>query len=402
MNGQKSYILNKIIDKYENSRNDWKQDKSGNRSFLVQGDQDYSRILPSDLAAEAKQLQQEGLIRVEWAVYGSDAARIYYFLDQMPEYYRRTGREPKRERWKRDLQTVDAHRQQARTPWLQEYYEKLLSRLEEGKRPADLEKYGEKLFVCLDALEKLREPVFIRVFSSRFLGGSKIFEKELMDRVVSIAADYHPLVDETMEKYQVLAQLYLESYTQELAVKGGLCIQLEGRNIDLAQFPYGTVLNTETLKRAHVPAQQKIRKVITVENKANFVSMPFEEGTFLIFSHGFFSPLEREFLVHVRQALEERGRDTAAGNSRIAYFHTGDLDYGGVRIFKHIREHVFPDLQPLHMGIEDYERYLEYGSDIEESAWKKLREIREPRLQPLIERMLKERKTVEQECFLYR
>ena len=351
MNGQKSYILNKIIDKYENSRNDWKQDKSGNRSFLVQGDQDYSRILPSDLAAEAKQLQQEGLIRVEWAVYGSDAARIYYFLDQMPEYYRRTGREPKRERWKRDLQTVDAHRQQARTPWLQEYYEKLLSRLEEGKRPADLEKYGEKLFVCLDALEKLREPVFIRVFSSRFLGGSKIFEKELMDRVVSIAADYHPLVDETMEKYQVLAQLYLESYTQELAVKGGLCIQLEGRNIDLAQFPYGTVLNTETLKRAHVPAQQKIRKVITVENKANFVSMPFEEGTFLIFSHGFFSPLEREFLVHVRQALEERGRDTAAGNSRIAYFHTGDLDYGGVRIFKHIREHVFPDLQPLHMGI---------------------------------------------------
>ena len=402
MNGQKSYILNKIIDKYENSRNDWKQDKSGNRSFLVQGDQDYSRILPSDLAAEAKQLQQEGLIRVEWAVYGSDAARIYYFLDQMPEYYRRTGREPKRERWKRDLQTVDAHRQQARTPWLQEYYEKLLSRLEEGKRPADLEKYGEKLFVCLDALEKLREPVFIRVFSSRFLGGSKIFEKELMDRVVSIAADYHPLVDETMEKYQVLAQLYLESYTQELAVKGGLCIQLEGRNIDLAQFPYGTVLNTETLKRAHVPARQKIRKVITVENKANFVSMPFEEGTFLVFSHGFFSPLEREFLVHVRQALEERGCDTAVGNSRIAYFHTGDLDYGGVRIFKHIREHVFPDLQPLHMGIEDYERYLEYGSDIEESAWKKLREIREPRLQPLIERMLKERKTVEQECFLYR
>ena len=403
MNGQKSYILNRIIDKYENSRNDWKQDKSGNRSFPVQGDQDYSQIYPSDLAAEAKQLQQEGLIRVEWAAYGSDVARIYYFLDQMPEYYRRTGREPKRERWRRDLQNVAAHRQQAQTPWLQEYYEELFSRLEEGKRPADLEKYGEKLFTCLDALEKLKEPVFIRVFSSRFLGGSKIFEKELTDRVVSIAIDHHPLVDETMEKYQVLAQLYLESYTQELAVKGGLRIQLEGRDIDLAQFPYGTVLNTETLKQARVPVQQRIRKVITVENKANFVSMSFEEGTLLVFSHGFLSPLEREFLVQVRQALEEREDGTAAaGNSRIEYFHTGDLDYGGVRIFKHIREHVFPGLQPLHMGVEDYERYLDYGSDIEESAWRKLHKIREPRLQPLIERMLKERKTVEQECFLYR
>ena len=93
MNGQKSYILNKIIDKYENSRNDWKQDKSGNRSFPVQGDQDYSQIYPSDLAAEAKQLQQEGLIRVEWAAYGSDGARMYDFLGPMPGYGRGPGRE---------------------------------------------------------------------------------------------------------------------------------------------------------------------------------------------------------------------------------------------------------------------------------------------------------------------
>ena len=59
--------------------------------------------------------------------------------------------------------------------------------------------------------------------------------------------------------------VFTHTLKHDLSPEGGeLRIQLEGRNIDLAQFPYGTVLNTETLKRAHVPAQQKIRKVITV------------------------------------------------------------------------------------------------------------------------------------------
>ncbi len=114
--------------------------------------------------------------------------------------------------------------------------------------------------------------------------------------MVSILSEYHPDVDEAMNDKEVLSQVYLEEYAQELAVKGNLRISLKGNEISLADFCYGTVLNTETLRHAVILANQKIQKIVTVENKANYVSMPCEEGTLIVFSHGFFLTTGGEFL----------------------------------------------------------------------------------------------------------
>ena len=114
----------------------------------------------------------------------------------------------------------------------------------------------------------------------------------LRTRTVSILSAYHPDVDEAMNDKEILSQVYLEEYAQELAIKGNLTIILNGKEISLSDFVYGTVLNTETLRHAVIPEHQEIQKIITVENKANYVSMPYEEGTLIVFSHGFFSPLE--------------------------------------------------------------------------------------------------------------
>ena len=148
----------------------------------------------------------------------------------------------------------------------------------------------------------------------------------------------------------MLSQVYLEEYAQELAVKGNLMISLKENEISLADFCYGTVLNTETLRHAVIPANQKIQKIVTVENKANYVSMPYEEGTLIVFSHGFFSPLECEFLRRLLAVLPE-----------VKFYHTGDLDYGGIRIFRHIREHICPEVRPLQMDADWYDRYVQIG-----------------------------------------
>ena len=93
----------------------------------------------------------------------------------------------------------------------------------------------------------------------------------------------------------------------------------------------------------------------------------------------------------------EKAGKCAAG---VEYYHTGDLDYGGVRIFKHIREHVFPKLQPLSMDAAQFDRYLDYGTDMEPSSWEKLKNVEEPLLQQLIDRILTTKKVIEQEVFL--
>ena len=396
-NGQTAYyLLNKVIDKFENSANDWREETDGNRSFKIQ-QSDYDAVGKSELIEEARKLEQMGLIRVTWFCAGSEMEKVTYGLRDMPKIYRVIGRESKRSRLEGARQCADRYERQAQEPWLKAYYRDVFREIDRGKYPGDLEKYGELLFRCLDSMEKLREPVFIRVFSSKYLNGSKVFERVLKSRVVSIGRKYHPMIDEAMSEHEILSQLYLENYAQELELKGELQIILGENVIDLSAFPYGTVLNSETLKYGVIDQVQKIRRVITVENKANYMSMPFEKGTLILFCHGFFSPREREFLVGLERVLE---RQRQAGE-KIEYYHTGDLDYGGVRIFRYIRTEIFPLVKPLFMDTAQYEKYLSYGTDMEASAWEKMKRMEEPLLQPLMERILQEKKVVEQECFLF-
>lgn len=390
------YILEKVIERFENSANDWREETDGNRSIKIQ-QSDYDAAGKSELIEGAGELEQMGLIKVSWFCAGSEMEKIAYRLRDMPEIYRIMGRASKKRRLDDARECVESHERQARTGWLRAYYGELVQKIRDGKYPGDLEKYGELLFHCLDCLEKLREPMFRRVFSSKYLNGSKVFEERLQPRVVSIGKKYHPMIDEAMGEHEILSQMYLENYAQELELKGELRIVLNGEVTDLARFPYGTVLNSETLKNSGIHREQRIRKVITVENKANFMSMPYEEGTLILFCHGFFSPRERQFLAGLERVLEGH-REAGA---EIAYYHTGDLDYGGVRIFRYIRTEIFPLVKPLFMDVAQYEKYLEYGTDMEISSWEKLRKIEEPLLQPLIDRILQERKVVEQECFLF-
>jgi hypothetical protein len=397
------YVIELILHAHEKSSVDWKEEKCGNRSIEVK-QKYYDQVGRSTFIEAVRRLQEMGMVQAVWSYGHSDLEKIRYRIEQLPELYALVGKKPKSVLLREQYQFVSEYMEKANTSWIKAYYSDLLTKLDHGMFPDDLEKYGEMLFRCMDALDGLREPMFIRIFSSRYLGDfaqsslkitpSKVFEMKLESRVVSIARKYHPQVDESMEKYQVLEQLYLDHYGQELTIKGELAITLQGRPINLAIFPYGTVLNTETLKQAEISQTQNIRKIITVENKANFVSMPFEEGTLIVFSHGFFSPLERDFLKKLEQVLEEQPGEP------VQYVHTGDLDYGGIRIFQHIRKNIFPKLQPYRMDAEQYDRYLPYASEMEDATLDKLKQMDEPRLQPLIDRIIAEKKVIEQEQFL--
>lgn len=387
------YILNRIIEEVEGSADNWREGADRNKSFKVQ-QPDYDKAGRSDFIKGARELERQGLVSIKWHSIGYEIERIRYKLKDMDRIYEAAGREPKWRLLREARECVEEYSEKNQVPWLEEYYRDLLAEIEKGKYPSDMKNHGTLLFQCLNAAAALREPVFVRIFSSHHLKGSKVFEDRLQSRVIAIGKKYHPMIDDAMKDSQILSQMYLETYTQEMALKGELRIVLGGREVDLSQFPYGLVLNTETLKNAGIAPAQKIRKIVTVENKANYMSMPFEEGTLILFSHGFFSPLEREFLARLEKVLEASGGD-------VEYYHTGDLDYGGVRIFRYIRTNLFPKLRPWQMDAAQYDRYLDYAAEMEKSSWEKLKGMEEPLLQPLIERILKERKVIEQECFLF-
>uniref|UniRef100_UPI004055A1A8 Wadjet anti-phage system protein JetD domain-containing protein n=1 Tax=Agathobacter sp. TaxID=2021311 RepID=UPI004055A1A8 len=411
----KNYLVNKILDKYEKSSTDWKDKQSGGRSITIQQD-DYDELQKmldrgtyegygtaeteffdteelftgkECILKEAQWLLKCGLVTIRWFSVGNDIERISYSLQHILEFYKIAQRESKFALSCKKSEQLRKYQSKVQSEWIKQYYEERIAEAEKGKEKETAE-MDEMLFRCLSAIEKLEFPMYIRTFSSQYLGHSKRFEETLKTKILSIAGKYHPQADEEMGEYQIYEQLFLDTYSQELALKGNLVILLDGKEIDLSMFTCGTVLNSETLKKAEAAQRQTIKKVISVENKANFVSMSYEEGTLILFSHGFFSPLEREFLKNLEKVLDDS----------VEYFHTGDLDYGGVRIFQYIRKKIFPKLQPYQMSVEQFKKYETQAIDIEPSKRKKLQTIQEPLLQDLIDLICEKEKVIEQESFL--
>ena len=106
---------------------------------------------------------------------------------------------------------------------------------------------------------------------------------------------------------------------------------------------------------------------------------------------GFAGPIKRKFLAKLYQTRVES----------VQYYHWGDLDYGGLQIFNHLRT-CWPSLQPMLMDLETYESFLEFGEEFNDDYGGKLQGLLSRadfvRFHELIRAMLKQRETLEQEA----
>lgn len=393
------YLVKKIIDKCEKSASDWRESASGGRTMRIE-QADYDKAGKSAVINEILELERtEIFTKVKWLIRGSDAEQVSYRVEDLPKLYelwrsRRPEFVPKKERILAFQERIQKELEEPfHKDWIAEYYRWMLGKLERGEFPKDLEKL-EIYLPALRGIDSLEGPVFKRIFSKKWLGNSKTFEREAEKHIITLARAYCQEIDEGMDDKTVLSQLYIEEYAQELAVKGPLRIELSGRILDLSAFTYGTVLNSETLKYGVLcEEQEEIRRIVTIENKANFVSAAYEPHTLYVFSHGYFSPREREFLIKLRDILEK--------NSQIEYYHSGDLDYGGIRIFEYIRKRIFPDVKPLDMNVDIFEQYISYAEKIEENTKKKLADMEvSEEMAALAEKILDSGYVLEQESFL--
>lgn len=387
----KKELLKIIIEKTERSSLDWKKGAQGNRSFLVHQEL-YDQVGKTEFITQAKELEKQGLVTIEWESVGNDIRKIRYALQNLPYMYEQAGICPKAQVIEEHRRAVDEFSAFVEGVWIKQYLNRCLVRLEKGNVPSEFSK-RDLLFQCLREIDRLKEPLYKRVFSKYCLGDSKVFENEFQSTVLSIARKYHTGIEDGMNDTQILSQLMIEEYSQELALKGPLQISVDGKNINLREFRYGAVLNSLTLTHANPEKGEKIKKVLTVENKANYMAMPYDEEALIIYSHGFFTPKERAFLINLRHMLPKETQ----------YFHSGDLDYGGIRIYLYIKQKVFPAVKPFQMNAEIYRKYEPYAVEMETGIRKKLYRMdmsEMPELAGLRDLLAREGKALEQESFL--
>ena len=409
-------LVNDMIAQYERVKGweNWPQIPTGGKSLEI-SEEYFRKGYRQQILEEIRQLEGRGLIHMEkkdWVEYGWDPIRVRYRMEDMAGFYELAGIVPKWIRLQEQQTRLEQVRSQIRTSWILNWLEEKTAGIYKGKTLSEVELSArELLYQCMVGLDHLEqdadEPMLVRVFSRRFLGNSKIFEKKCKTMVLHGARTYHPDVPEdkdAMDDVDVLEQLHLEGYSQELTLKGALRLCLTGpddsvKSLDTADYPYGLVLNQQTLSHVEICEEQAISRVLLIENKANFMAESFEPGKLVIFTHGYITPTERKFLVRLREVLD---RENEMGTP-VRYQHCGDLDFGGICIYRYLREAVFPDLTPYRMDITTYEACLAAGMTeaIEEEMAGKLQKLAgDPQLGELALRLAKDRQVVEQEGYL--
>lgn len=345
------------------------------------------------LIEEADELERTGLIRTERKNLGADIVRIHYPVSAVPELCRRAGVEDPRERQLRWIRTAGKWAGEAEGTFLEPYYEVLLQRLAAGQDVKKPDMEDEDFFRCLNRAAAVDTPVWRRQFSKEVLHDSKLFEKKYQDKVVTVLDQYSPLVEEGMTADDILRVHGIKTYSQTLEWKGSLIYRIgNGSPIDSSVNIFGTVINAQTLEQALPSAAPGIRRIMLIENKANYESMDFRENILYIYCHGFFSPKELKFLSALTEIADEN----------IEYLHWGDMDLGGIRIFLYNQRKLFPGLKPYRMDEENYKAAVEGGAGIplKKEKKEKLQKLDAGCLENLKMLILENEMEIEQESLL--
>lgn len=341
---------------------------------------------------QAKELEREGLINVAWRNMGSEIKSLRFPIENLNRLCQREHIQNTREKSVEQQSYIQKLLSRTTAEWLRRYYEEQLEQLKKGNVAKNA--HDKEFLYCLHKISELKEHVWERMFSEDVFHDSKKFQKYYKNRVVSVLRKELKEYGESLEDYEVLAEFGIMNYSQSLCWKGRLVYEIDGiYRVDTEYQRYGTVLNAQTLVNSTPVLLTGVKKIMTIENKANYEDRNYSEDTLYIFVHGFLSPKERNFLKQLREIAGET----------VEYYHWGDMDLGGMRIFHFLKKELFPQVKPYKMDVESYLDAIHEGKGM--AFDKKKRNLYEAydakELEPLKQCILQHGKDMEQEGISY-
>ena len=181
----------------------------------------------------------------------------------------------------------------------------------------------------------------LRTFSVRCLDDSKAMER-LQSRIAAVLRAHLGLGD--LNDAEVYGELGLEKYPQPVFVKGPLRLDYSGSHLDLEGVRPYLAFSPDSLSALETIGEPDY--VLTVENLTSYQRhvREIDDRGVVVYSAGFPGPSFRTFL----NALD------AGLGSGVSFFHWGDLDVGGLRIFARIATILSQhSLRPHLMGPQD-------------------------------------------------
>lgn len=396
-----------IINKYENSSKCRNGIKQGNMSVNFSKIQKYNLDSNYKYRLEVNKavvsLEEKELIKVKWISKNNIIDRIVFRLEDIDKFYELSGIEKKDIILSGIIEQLESYKKNIENVNLKNIIVDFQSEIEKKKKiPKIIEDYDKRILILkglvgIDEILINDETMYERVFSKKYFNNSKIFEKKLRGSILSLIKKYFQEI-KGLDDDIILSTIGIVKTTNDLNIKGNIVFELDEKKLDLNNFIYGLALNDKTIKSIKL-LDFNFEKVISVENKANFNYLcDIEKNALIIFSGGFYSPCHRRFLHGLYESILEK-------QSNIEFYHWGDIDFGGINIYRHIKRYIFPNLKPLNMNLQTIKNNLDFCEKIKSETYiNKLKELLNDNciveMHEVINFIINNRVSLEQECLI--
>lgn len=212
--------------------------------------------------------------------------------------------------------------------WLSGAFRQALAKWRRGDRtlgcgPDDAEAIEQLFHVAVAVHRGEHEGLDLRRFSTRLLGDSKAIER-LRGRLGSLLR-FNPAFSD-LEDDELLHALGLEKFPPPLFLKGPLDLWYGGEWLEVAALRPYVALSPDAVDDMRLASTPSY--VLSVENLASFqrhVRETDDQGI-VLYTGGFPGPAFREIMKRLDRLVDQS----------VPFFHWGDVDLGGIRIFKHL------------------------------------------------------------------
>jgi len=386
-------VLHNLVDRHERRRDYDAAAKNRRRTLLKidsKSNPDYFHVSSSSFRLmfneEMAALQRLGFVTLEWMRFdaGHTLERVALVDEALPRIYRFLGRLPKKQIYA-ETAALLAELKTEGPALLHVFYDQLLRRLahyEPLPPPLRAEKSDElkDLLRGFNALCAGRaEEIVKRSLSIQLYGDSKRWQQlergilqllrefKLSFCGISEAADdvsANGTDVDTGDPTALLAQYGIVDNPGHIYLSGSLILATPKGQIDLSYFEPDLGLPTNMVREMIVvncPAQA----VVTVENLTAFYqylqagSADQPANRLVVYTGGFVRTACSLLLQKLCRFFNEQGR-------QVIFYHWGDLDLGGFKIWHNLKQKTGIPFQPLYMDEATYLKHLHLGQPFAE------------------------------------
>lgn len=405
-------ILNRLLDKFENSKH-LSDPGTSHRRVMLRVDKKelpeyrYEDATTRDAYNEAARILEAGqMVQLEWVKGRPLLSVVVLNLEQVILCYTALGRVHPKTQANHISTLIDSALEGVSVPWIVAWKEDICSEAVEHLKIPNFCKSDDTLLN--DLLRSFREyaalsgSITMRAFSSKCFSDTKFFERNIRDLFLRIARKYDNALalaceENNLGEKEQLAFLGIYARPEHYELAGNCLIRTKQGELDLnASGRCGLALPSTLIDSITEFEMSAIDCVTFIENKTNYdeyIASEKQSGELVIYHGGFLSPQKRHLFTLIANG--------AAGISNIRFW--ADIDKGGFQMFQQLQE-LIPALVPMRMAGEFVDKFHQHGlarSKEYLSALKTdLENGKHLLFKDAIEKILSFGVTIEQEAFL--